>query len=356
MSLFQPIGQKRLTNIAVVRYKKGGKRFEIACYKNTVGAWRSGAEKDINEVLQTTTVFDNVSKGVVAKKDLLKKVFGTADEEAVCRKILEEGAMQVSDKEREMHFDNLYRDVANVLVEKCVNPENGRPYPLELLERSLKDVHFSVDPNKTAKQQALDFLPQLQKSIPIERAWMRLSIQVSQSAQDALLGELQAMKSRVESKKTEASRLFVTCALEPSCFRRCDQFVRSLPEGGGQLEVVALAIQGSSSMPEIFDVARPSDTSDATARVCSDSRQGNVASQAEPRPVPAPAVKSGGRVFKCNTCGVEYTVANEHREHYKSKWHSFNQKLKSKGLPAVSEAEFDMDPLMGEEKNDLDEF
>ena len=35
-------GQKRLTNIAVVRVKKHGKRFEIACYKNKVGNWRNG--------------------------------------------------------------------------------------------------------------------------------------------------------------------------------------------------------------------------------------------------------------------------------------------------------------------------
>lgn len=35
-------GQKRLTNIAVVRLKKNGERFEIACYKNKVGDWRSG--------------------------------------------------------------------------------------------------------------------------------------------------------------------------------------------------------------------------------------------------------------------------------------------------------------------------
>ena len=35
-------GQKRLTNIAVVRYKKHGKRFEIACYKNKVVNWRNG--------------------------------------------------------------------------------------------------------------------------------------------------------------------------------------------------------------------------------------------------------------------------------------------------------------------------
>lgn len=37
-----PAGQKRLTNIAVVRLKKSGHRFEIACYKNKVADWRSG--------------------------------------------------------------------------------------------------------------------------------------------------------------------------------------------------------------------------------------------------------------------------------------------------------------------------
>lgn len=35
-------GQKRLTNIAVVRLKKNGKRFEIACYRNKVSDWRAG--------------------------------------------------------------------------------------------------------------------------------------------------------------------------------------------------------------------------------------------------------------------------------------------------------------------------
>lgn len=35
-------GQKRLTNVAVVRYKEMGKRFEVACYKNTVINWRNG--------------------------------------------------------------------------------------------------------------------------------------------------------------------------------------------------------------------------------------------------------------------------------------------------------------------------
>eukprot|EP00971_Amphidinium_carterae_P098642 1950818-Amphidinium_carterae.1 len=55
MSLFQPVGQKRLTNVAIVRLKTHGKRFEIACYRNkaplgrgrVVAQWRMhpGIEK-----------------------------------------------------------------------------------------------------------------------------------------------------------------------------------------------------------------------------------------------------------------------------------------------------------------------
>ncbi len=55
-----------------------------------------------------------------------------------------------------MEYDNLFRDVASVLVEKCVNPETNRPYTITMLERALRDVHFNVDPKKAAKQQALE--------------------------------------------------------------------------------------------------------------------------------------------------------------------------------------------------------
>jgi ribosome maturation protein SDO1 len=53
-------------------------------------------------------------------------------------------------------LDNLFKDVASVLVDKTINPVTQRPYTLTLLERALRDVHFNVDPKKSAKQQALE--------------------------------------------------------------------------------------------------------------------------------------------------------------------------------------------------------
>lgn len=44
-------------------------------------------EKDLDEVLQTHSVFVNVSKGQVAKKDDLTKVFGTDDQTEICKQV-----------------------------------------------------------------------------------------------------------------------------------------------------------------------------------------------------------------------------------------------------------------------------
>eukprot|EP00894_Picocystis_sp_ML_P002137 jgi/Pico_ML_1/52654/g3331.t2 len=111
-------GQKRLTNVAVVRYKKGGVRFEIACYKNKVLNWRNGVETDLDEVVQTTSVFSNVSKGVFASQEDLQRVFGTTDQVEIVKIILQKGELQVSDKERELEYATLFKDVVSIVVDK----------------------------------------------------------------------------------------------------------------------------------------------------------------------------------------------------------------------------------------------
>lgn len=86
MSVLQPIGQVRLTNVAYVRLTKNGKRFEIACYRNKVLNWRNKIEQDINEVLQVASVFLNVSKGTHASAKDLQQAFGTSDPVKVCQR------------------------------------------------------------------------------------------------------------------------------------------------------------------------------------------------------------------------------------------------------------------------------
>ena len=69
-----------MTNIAIVKLKKNGKNFEIACYRNKIANWRNKQELDINEVVQIEQIFSDVVAGEKAsKKDL--KVFGKMSED-----------------------------------------------------------------------------------------------------------------------------------------------------------------------------------------------------------------------------------------------------------------------------------
>ncbi|XP_045445900.1 ribosome maturation protein SBDS [Melitaea cinxia] len=248
--IFTPTNQIRLTNVAIVRLKKGGKRFEIACYKNKVLSWRNKLEKDIDEVLQTHTVFTNVSKGQVAKKEDLVKVFGKDDQTEICKLILEKGELQVSDKERHSQIDSLFKDIATTVADKCVNPETKRPYSVSIIEKAMKDIHFSVNINKSAKQQSLEVIPLIKKEIPLERAQMRVRISLSGKDARKIREKALKMAMSVEEDNWESGTANIICLIDPGSLRVLDELIKTETKGTGQFELLSLKemIEGEQAL------------------------------------------------------------------------------------------------------------
>ncbi|XP_066297419.1 ribosome maturation protein SBDS-like [Branchiostoma lanceolatum] len=242
MSIFTPTNQIRLTNVAVVRQKRAGKRFEIACYKNKVMGWRSGVEKDIDEVLQTHTVFTNVSKGEVAKKQDMVKAFSTEDQTEICKQILKKGELQVSEKERQSQLESMYKDIATLVADMCVNPETKRPYTVGLIEKAMKDVHFSVKPTRNTKQQALEVIKKLKETetINIERAQMRIKFTVPQREAKKVRTKLTKMAKKVEGENWEDDEFILVALMDPGCFREVDELIRVETKGKGSMELLSL--------------------------------------------------------------------------------------------------------------------
>ncbi|XP_055911535.1 ribosome maturation protein SBDS [Eupeodes corollae] len=239
--IFTPTNQIRLTNVAIVRLKKGGKRFEIACYKNKVLSWRSNVEKDIDEVLQTHTVFTNVSKGQAAKKDELIKAFGKSDETEICKEILSKGELQISDKERQSAMDTQFNSVVNSVAALCVNPETRRPYPSTIIEKSLKEAHFSVKLNKNTKQQTLEAIKLLkEQQFPLDRS--RMKVKVTFPGKDAAKSKdaLVKLATRVENEEWEDSTLNLVLLIDPGNYRNIDELVRTASKGKGLVELLEL--------------------------------------------------------------------------------------------------------------------
>lgn len=239
--IFTPTNQIRLTNVAVVRIKKGGKRFEIACYKNKVVSWRKNIEKDIDEVLQIHSVFTNVSKGAVAKKEDLLAAFKTENITEICKEILMKGELQVSEKERQTEMSAMLKEIATNVAEKCVDPETKRPYPVTMIEKAMKDIHYSVKPNKNAKQQVLEVIGLLKAHLPIERAHMRIQVTLGSTKEaKQIIEKLKPLSASIEHDDWNTGCTTLICLIDPGQFKPIDELIRKETKGHGRLELLDL--------------------------------------------------------------------------------------------------------------------
>lgn len=239
--IFTPTNQIRLTNVAVVRMKKGGKRFEIACYKNKVLSWRKNIEKDIDEVLQIHSVFTNVSKGAVAKKEDLVQAFQTDNTTEICKEILMKGELQVSEKERQTELSAMFKEIATNVADKCVDRETKRPYPVSLIEKAMKDIHYSVKLNKNAKQQVLEVIGLLRANLPIERAHMRIQVTVGSTKEaKQIIEKLKPLCASIEHDDWNTGCTTLICLIDPGQFKIIDELVRKETKGNGRLELLDL--------------------------------------------------------------------------------------------------------------------
>ncbi|OAP64099.1 hypothetical protein AYL99_00071 [Fonsecaea erecta] len=171
MPIQQPANQIKLTNVSLVRYKKGKKRFELACYKNKLLEYRSGTETDLDNVLQVPTIFLNASKGETAPNAELvkawpmpthqekqesggkgggkggKKAKGkSANDEgedekswkdAIIEEILKKGEIQVNANERKELLDRMEKEIVEEVAQRLVDPQTKRVYTTGMIKKGL---------------------------------------------------------------------------------------------------------------------------------------------------------------------------------------------------------------------------
>lgn len=300
MPINQPSNQIKLTNVSLVRLKKAKKRFEIACYKNKVLEWRSGIEKDLDNVLQINSVFLNVSKGQTAPTADLVKAFGDKTSvEDIILEILNKGELQVGEKERHAQLERVHNEVVSIVASKLVDPKTKRVYTTGMIEKALEmlssqgsqaqqdkgteapatgeeekkeegeakpkvkeHVWTGVVATKSAKSQALEAMKALitHQPIPVARARMKLRITcptglLKQAAKGAKsLGEdgeekkgtvkdrILSFIEQVETQDVVGSDWEVTGFVEPGAFKGLGDFIGGETKGQGRVEVLDMAV------------------------------------------------------------------------------------------------------------------
>lgn len=248
MVIQQPSNQIKLTNVSIVRLKKGGKRFEIACYKNKVQEWRNGVETNLDDVLQISNVFVNVSKGEVAKSQDLQKSFGTVERDDVVKEILKKGEVQVGEKEREHDLSALRREIATLVAEKCVDPATQMPYPVGVIDKAMTEAGFSVRQGKTAKSQVSECIRLLQteSKLPIQRARMRVRVTMPTKDGKRLREQIIEGAEKVEDDEMGQDQWEVIMLIDPGQFRVINDVLQKECKGRGRIETMTFTATAAS--------------------------------------------------------------------------------------------------------------
>lgn len=196
----------------------------------------------MDEVVQIENVFLNVSKGQVAPHDDLMKAFGTTNIAEVIPEILKKGELQVGDKERSHELTNLWREIATQLAQTCVEPSSQKPYTPGMIEKAMKDVHYSVKPGKSAKSQASEVLKLLQakNTIPIQRARMRVRVTMPPKDGKRLKEKVVAFFATVEDEDyTDTWELIGT--IEPGSLRQINTLLETEVKGQAGVETISFS-------------------------------------------------------------------------------------------------------------------
>jgi ribosome maturation protein SDO1 len=261
----------------------GKKRFEIACYKNKVLEYRNRIELDLSNVLQIENVFLNVSKGQVAPKADLEKAFPKKPLEDIIKDILDNGELQVGEKERNAELERTKNEVIDIVAGKLVDPKTKRVYTSGMIEKALDGLTHQkeeeggedkgkgkelpkwtgITTTKAAKSQALFAMKALiaHQPIPVARMQMKLRITCptsvlkqaaktapkAQAASDekstgTVKDAILAFMETVESQDTVGAEWEAVGLVEPGAFKGLNELIEGQTKGRGNVEVLEMAV------------------------------------------------------------------------------------------------------------------
>lgn len=104
----------------------------------------------------------------------------------------------------------------------------------------MKDIHYSVKPNQSAKQQALQVIKLLKESIPIERAQMRLRVVVRGKETKKCKEKLLKIDTvELENEERDGDQLTVVFLVDPGRYREIDEMFKAETKGAAILEIMS---------------------------------------------------------------------------------------------------------------------
>jgi len=148
------------------RIKLKGKKFEVSVDCEKALALRKG-KSPIEGVLVVDAVFSDLRKGIRARENELKDVFGTSDVSEIAKKIITQGEVQLPAEYKEKAREAKEKQIIDFIVSNCTDPK-GIPHTPKRIEEALKQSKVRIYEDKSVEEQISSIISELQKILPLK--------------------------------------------------------------------------------------------------------------------------------------------------------------------------------------------
>jgi ribosome maturation protein SDO1 len=160
------------------RITRNGEKFEILVKPEPALDFKMGKPLGISQILVIDEVYSDAGKGTHASSDKLEKAFATVDAIKIAEEILKHGELQLTTEQRRELVEEKRKQIVAFISRNCIDPRSGTPHPPVRIEQAMNQVKYSIDPFKSADEQAKDIIEELRVIIPIKMEHMRVAIKI----------------------------------------------------------------------------------------------------------------------------------------------------------------------------------
>jgi ribosome maturation protein SDO1 len=160
------------------RISKSGEKFEILVKPELALDYKMGKPLTISQILVIDEVYSDAGKGTHASTEKLEKAFGSADPLKIAEEIMKHGELQLTTDQRRELLEDKRKQIVAFISRNCIDPRTGTPHPPIRIEQAMNEVKYSIDPFKSADEQAKEVIDELRKLIPIKMEQMRVAVKV----------------------------------------------------------------------------------------------------------------------------------------------------------------------------------
>jgi ribosome maturation protein SDO1 len=160
------------------RISKSGEKFEVLVKPDPALDYKMGKQLSVSQLLVIEEIYSDAGKGTRASAEKLQKAFGTEDPLVIAEDIMKHGELQLTTDQRRQLVEDKRKQIVAFVARNCIDPRTGTPHPPIRIEQAMTQIKYSIDPFKSADEQAKDVIEELRALIPIKMEQMRVAVKI----------------------------------------------------------------------------------------------------------------------------------------------------------------------------------